>query len=235
MKDRDVLKTHHSLAHLRRSSEAIGEEFFAGFEAVEKIDRPAVSCFGSARAPEGSPPYEIARETARLFAEAGWAVVTGGGPGVMEAANRGCREGGGLSVGFGIELPDEQRMNDYIDLGLVFDHFYARKTMFVKAAEGFCVFPGGFGTADELFESLTLIQTGKVLHFPVVLVGEAYWTPLLEWVRRSALADGMVSAEDLALLTLTDDPRVALETVLDAFRAGDGAGSPHEPHKADAQ
>ena len=235
MKDRDVLKTHHSLAHLRRSSEAIGEEFFAGFEAVEKIDRPAVSCFGSARATEGSPPYEIARATARLFAEAGWAVVTGGGPGVMEAANRGCREGGGLSVGFGIELPDEQRMNDYIDLGLVFDHFYARKTMFVKAAEGFCVFPGGFGTADELFESLTLIQTGKVLHFPVVLVGEAYWTPLLEWVRRSALAEGMVSPADLSLLTLTDDPRVALETVLDAFRAANGAGSPHEPHKADAQ
>jgi hypothetical protein len=154
----------------------------------------------------------------------------------MEAANRGCREGGGLSVGFGIELPHEQLMNDYIDLGLVFDHFYARKTMFVKAAEGFCVFPGGFGTADELFESLTLIQTGKVLHFPVVLLGEAYWTPLLEWVRRSALADGMVSAADLALLTLTDDPQVALETVLDAYRAGDGAvPSPHEPHKADAQ
>jgi uncharacterized protein (TIGR00730 family) len=126
-------------------------------------------------------------------------------------------------------------MNDYIDLGLVFDHFYARKTMFVKAAEGFCVFPGGFGTADELFESLTLIQTGKVLHFPVVLMGEEYWTPLLEWVRASALADGMVSAGDLALLTLTDDPRIALETVLDAFRTGDGAGSPHEPHKADAQ
>ena len=146
----------------------------------------------------------------------------------MEAANRGCREGGGLSVGFGIELPHEQRMNDYLDLGLVFDHFYARKTMFVKAAEGFCVFPGGFGTADELFESLTLIQTGKVLHFPVVLLGEAYWTPLLEWVRRSALADGMVSPDDLALLTLTDDPRVALETVLDAFRAGDG----REPARA---
>jgi uncharacterized protein (TIGR00730 family) len=235
MKDRDVLQTHHSLAHLRRNSEAIGHEFLSGFEAVEKIDRPAVSCFGSARAPEGSRPYEVARETARLFAEAGWAVVTGGGPGVMEAANRGCREGGGLSVGFGIELPHEQRMNDYIDLGLIFDHFYARKTMFVKAAEGFCVFPGGFGTADELFESLTLIQTGKVLHFPLVLVGEAYWTPLLEWVRRSALADGMVSAGDLALLTLTDDPLVALETVLDAFRSGGGVGSPHEPHKADAQ
>src|SRR5512133_958276 len=235
MQDRELLQTHHAEEELRRHSESIGREFLAGFEAVEKIDRPAVSCFGSARAPEGSRPYEVARETARLFAEAGWAVVTGGGPGVMEAANRGCREGGGLSVGFGIELPHEQRMHDYIDLGLGFDHVYARKTMFVKAAEGFCVFPGGFGTADELFESLTLIQTGKVLHFPVVLVGAAYWTPLLEWVRRSALADGMVAPADLALLTLTDDPRVALETVLDAFRAGDGAGSPHEPHKADAQ
>src|SRR3954469_16922159 len=235
MQDRDLLQTHHSLEHLRERSEEIGREFFSGFETVERIDRPAVSCFGSARAPEGSRPYEVARETAWLFAEAGWAVVTGGGPGVMEAANRGCREGGGLSVGFGIELPHEQRMNDYIDLGLVFDHFYARKTMFVKAAEGFCVFPGGFGTADELFESLTLIQTGKVLHFPVVLVGEEYWTPLLEWVRRSALADGMVSAGDLALLTLTDEPGMALEAVLDAFRSGDGRGSPHAPEKADAQ
>ena len=235
MQDRDLLQTHHALEYLREKSKSIGEEFLAGFEKVEQIDRPAVSCFGSARVPEGSRPYELARETARLFAEAGWAVVTGGGPGVMEAANRGCREGGGLSVGFGIELPHEQRMNDYIDLGLVFDHFYTRKTMFVKAAEGFCVFPGGFGTADELFESLTLIQTGKVMHFPVVLLGEAYWTPLLEWVRRSALADGMVAAGDLALLTLTDDPQVALETVLDAFRAINGSPSPHEPEKADAQ
>ena len=234
MQDRELLQTHHTLERLRAHSGAIGDEFFAGFEAVERIDRPAISCFGSARSLEGSKPYELARETARLFAEAGWAVVTGGGPGVMEAANRGCREGGGLSVGFGIELPHEQRMNDYIDLGLVFDHFYARKTMFVKAAEGFCVFPGGFGTADELFESLTLIQTGKVLHFPVVLVGKAYWTPLLEWVRRSALADGMVSAEDLDLLTLTDDPRVALETVLNVYRAGHGV-APHAAENADAQ
>jgi len=233
--DRELLQTHQPLPYLREHSVSIGKEFLSGFEAVEKIDRPAVSCFGSARVREGSRPYDLARETARLFAEAGWAVVTGGGPGVMEAANRGCRDGGGLSVGFGIELPHEQQMNGYVDLGLVFDHFYARKTMFVKAAEGFCVFPGGFGTADELFESLTLIQTGKVLHFPVVLLGEAYWTPLLEWVRRSALADGMVSPADLALLTLTDDPHVALETVLDAFRAGKVAPSPHEPHKADAQ
>jgi uncharacterized protein (TIGR00730 family) len=235
MRDRDLFRTHHAEEELRRHTEAIGSEFLAGFEAVQRIDRPAVSCFGSARSPEGSRPYALARETARLFAEAGWAVVTGGGPGVMEAANRGCREGGGLSVGFNIELPHEQGMNPYVDRGLTFDHFYARKTMFVKAAEGFCVFPGGFGTADELFESLTLIQTGKVLHFPVVLLGEAYWTPLLDWVRRSALADGMVSAEDLELLTLTDEPRIALETVVDAYRAGDGRTSPHAPEKADAQ
>ena len=235
MQDRELLQTHQSLELLREHSQAIGREFFSGFEEVERIDRPAVSCFGSARAGEGSRPYELARATARLFAEVGWAVVTGGGPGVMKAANRGCREGGGLSVGFGIELPHEQAMNEYIDLGLVFDHFYARKTMFVKAAEGFCVVPGGFGTADELFESLTLIQTGKILHFPVVLVGEEYWTPLLEWVQRSALADGMVSPDDLALLTLTDDPHIAVETVLDAYRAGGGAPSPHAPEKADAQ
>jgi uncharacterized protein (TIGR00730 family) len=232
--DRYLLQTHHPVDELERRTQKIRREFLAGFEAVEKIDRPAVSCFGSARSPEGSRPYELARATGRLFAEAGWAVVTGGGPGVMEAANRGCREGGGLSVGFGIELPHEQGMNDYIDLGLVFDHFYARKTMFVKAAEGFCVFPGGFGTADELFESLTLIQTGKVMHFPVVLLGEAYWTPLLDWVRRSALADGMVSPDDLALLTVTDEPQVAVDTVLDAYRQGDGE-SPHSPEKADAQ
>jgi uncharacterized protein (TIGR00730 family) len=235
MRDRDLLQTHHAAEQLRDHTEEIGREFLSGFEAVERIDRPAVSCFGSARAPEGSHPYELARETGRLFAEAGWAVVTGGGPGVMEAANRGCREGGGLSVGFNIELPHEQGSNPYVDLSLTFEHFYARKTMFVKAAEGFCVFPGGFGTADELFESLTLIQTGKVLHFPVVLVGEAYWTPLLEWVRRSALADGMVSPDDLALLTLTDEPRIAVETVLDAYRTGDGRPSPHAPEKADAQ
>ena len=235
MEDRDLLQTHHAVEQLQRHTESIGREFLAGFEAVERIDRPAVSCFGSARAPEDSRSYALGREVGRLFAEAGWAVVTGGGPGVMEAANRGCREGGGLSVGFNIELPHEQGTNPYVDLALTFDHFYARKTMFVKAAEGFCVFPGGFGTADELFEALTLIQTGKVLHFPVVLLGEAYWTPLLEWVRRSALADGMVSADDLALLTVTDDPHVALETVLDAYRRGDGRGSPHGAGKADAQ
>jgi len=229
-----MLLTHHEAEQLREHSESIGKEFLMGFEAVEQIDRPAVSCFGSARVSAASRPYELARETGRLFAEAGWAVVTGGGPGVMEGANRGCREAGGLSVGFNIELPHEQESNSYLDISLTFEHFYARKTMFVKAAEGFCVFPGGFGTDDELFEALTLIQTGKVLHFPVVLLGEEYWTPLLEWVRRKALADGMVSPEDLALLTLTDEPRIAVETVLDAYARGDGR-DPHLPGKADAE
>jgi uncharacterized protein (TIGR00730 family) len=233
--DRHLLEAHHGTEDLLEHTESIRQEFLRGFEAVERIDRPAVSCFGSARVPEGSPPYELARATARLFAEAGWAVVTGGGPGVMEGANRGCRECGGLSVGFNIELPHEQGSNPYLDISLTFDHFYVRKTMFVKAAEGFCVFPGGFGTDDELFESLTLIQTGKVLHFPVVLLGTAFWTPLLEWVRSSALADGMVSTEDLALLTLTDEPRVAVETVVDAYARSDGRDHPHAPETADAQ
>jgi uncharacterized protein (TIGR00730 family) len=151
----------------------------------------------------------------------------------MEAANRGCRDGGGLSVGFNIELPHEQGLNPYVDLALTFRHFYARKTMFVKAAEGFCVFPGGFGTADELFESLTLIQTGKVLGFPVVLLGSDFWAPLLGWVRESALPAGTVSEEDLALLTVTDEPEQALHAVLDGYARV--AQPPHEPAKADAQ
>jgi uncharacterized protein (TIGR00730 family) len=136
----------------------------------------------------------------------------------MEAANRGCREGGGLSVGFNIELPHEQGPNPYLDISLTFKHFYARKTMFVKAAEGFVVFPGGFGTADELFESLTLIQVGKVLHFPVVLFDRTFWSPVLDWVRKRILPLGMVSPEDLELLTVTDDPEEAVQVVLDSYR-----------------
>ena len=220
--DRELLETHQTLAELRRHTELIADEFFQGFEAVEQIDRPAVSFFGSARVTEGSGPYEAARATAKLFAQAGWAVVTGGGPGVMEAANRGCQEGGGLSVGFNIELPHEQGSNPYIDIGMTFHHFYARKTMFVKAAEGFCVFPGGFGTVDELFESLTLIQTGKVVHFPVVLYDSAYWAPLRDWVRGRLLPEGMVSAEDLELLMPTDDPAQAVEHVLASYAVRNG-------------
>ena len=191
----------------------IASEFLAGFQAIQRIDRPAVSIFGSARIGEGNPTYESARLTGRLFAEAGLAVVTGGGPGVMEAANRGAREGGGLSVGFNILLPHEQGLNAYCDIGLTFKHFYARKTMFVKAAEGFVIFPGGFGTMDELFEALTLIQTGKIGSFPVVLVDSDYWDEMLDWVRGEMLADGLVSPHDLDLLMVTDDPREAVERI----------------------
>jgi uncharacterized protein (TIGR00730 family) len=233
--DRRMLQAHETEEELVAHTESIGREFLAGFETLEQIDRPACSFFGSARARDGSPAYELARATARLFGEAGWAVVTGGGPGVMEAANRGCREGGGLSVGFNIDLPHEQGLNPYVDLALTFNHFYARKTMFLKAAEGFCVFPGGFGTADELFESLTLIQTGKVLDFPVVLLDSAYWSPLLDWVRGRALAEGMVSPEDIELLTVTDDPHVALRTVLDGSARVNGGAGPAAPAGHDAQ
>jgi uncharacterized protein (TIGR00730 family) len=237
MEDRRLFEAHEEGPdELRRHTALIAEEFYEGFVAVARIDRPAVSIFGSARVHEGSPPYELARATAHGFAEAGWAVVTGGGPGVMEGANRGCREGGGLSVGFNIALPHEQGSNPYVDVLLTFKHFYARKTMFVKAAEGFVVFPGGFGTADELFEALTLIQTGKVQHFPVVLFDSAFWSPLLDWVRKRVLPLGMVSPVDLELLTVTDDPEEAVSVVLDSYRPPfpDGA-DPHEPQKADAQ
>jgi uncharacterized protein (TIGR00730 family) len=212
----------------------IGDEFLQGFKAVNRIDRPAVSLFGSARVNEGHPAYEEAREVGRRFAEAGFAVVTGGGPGVMEAANRGAKEGGGLSVGFNIELPHEQHENPYLDIELTFNHFYARKTMFVKAAEGFVIFPGGFGTLDELFESLTLIQTGKVLHFPVVLFDRNYWQGLLAWLRERPLAGAMVSPEDVELLYLTDSAAEAVSHVVDAY-AQRSPQTPAEPQKADAQ
>lgn len=209
---------------LRRTDETlasdvslIAAEFLAGFEMVEQIDRPAVSIFGSARILEGSPTYEAARATGREFAERGFAVVTGGGPGVMEAANRGCKEAGGLSVGFNIVLPQEQGLNAYCDLGLTFDHFYARKVMFVKAAEGFVIFPGGFGTQDELWEALTLIQTRKIGHFPVALVDSDYWDELLDWVRTEMLDDGLISPHDLDLLTITDEPTEAVELVVSHY------------------
>src|SRR6476660_438487 len=205
MEDRRLLERRDG-DDLLSDADRIRNEFLEGFRAVERIDRPAVTLFGSARVEEGHPAYEEAREVGRRFSEAGFAVVTGGGPGVMEAANRGAREGGGLSVGFNIDLPHEQHENPYLDIELTFKHFYARKTMFVKVAEGFVIFPGGFGTLDELFEALTLIQTGKVLHFPVVLFDSEYWRPLLDWIRDRLLADGMISAEDLDLLEVTDDP-----------------------------
>src|SRR2546422_7649973 len=214
MEDRRLLERREG-DDLLADADRIRNEFLEGFRAVERIDRPAVTLFGSARVDEGHPAYEEAREVGRRFAEAGFAVVTGGGPGVMEAANRGCKEGGGLSVGFNIDLPHEQHENPYLDIELTFMHFYARKTMFVKPAQGFVVFPGGFGTADELFESLTLIQTGKVLHFPVVLFDSMFWGELIEWIREKALPLGMVSPDDLELLEVTDDPARAAEIVID--------------------
>jgi uncharacterized protein (TIGR00730 family) len=203
----------------------IASEFLAGFQEVQRIDRPAVTIFGSARVQEGSPTYAAARETARLFAEAGLAVVTGGGPGAMEAANRGAKEGGGLSVGFNIMLPHEQGLNPYCDISRTFKHFYVRKVMFVKAAEGFVIFPGGFGTMDELYESLTLIQTGKIGTFPVVLFDSDYWGEMLDWVRGEMLADGLVSASDLELLHVTDDPEDAVQRVVEMIDARAAEGS----------
>ena len=232
MEDRKILDSE--VADVEEHVAKIAADFRGGFEAVARIDRPAVTIFGSARTPAGTKPFEDARDVARRFAEAGWAVVTGGGPGVMEAANRGAKEGGGLSVGFNIELPHEQHENPYLDIEYTFQHFYARKTMFVKAAEGYVVFPGGFGTMDELFESLTLIQTGKVEHFPVVLFDVDYWTELLVWVQKEALAKGMISPEDVDLLHLTDDPDEAVQLVLDCYERR-CAHVPPEPAKADAQ
>jgi uncharacterized protein (TIGR00730 family) len=195
----------------------IASEFLAGFQMVQRIDQPAVSIFGSARIDERSPIYASARGVAAAFVEAGFAVVTGGGPGVMEAANRGAQEAGGLSVGFNIALPHEQIGNPYCDIALTFKHFYARKTMFVKAAEGFVIFPGGFGTLDELFESLTLIQTGKIGTFPVVLFDTDYWAEMLDWVRSETLEDGLISVDDLALLHVTDDPAEAVRLVVSGY------------------
>ena len=179
-------------------------EFVEGFDAMARVG-PAVTVFGSARTRPDDPIYETARAIGRGLAEAGFAVITGGGPGAMEAANRGCREGGGLSVGCNIELPHEQGINPYVDLGVEFRYFFARKVMFVKYADGFVILPGGFGTLDELFEALTLIQTGKVRHFPVVLIGRLYWAGLLDWIRDTLLATGAIAEGDLSLFHLTDD------------------------------
>jgi uncharacterized protein (TIGR00730 family) len=195
----------------------IASEFLAGFQLVQKIDRPAVSIFGSARIAESSPTYEQARATGRAFAGAGFAVVTGGGPGVMAAANRGCKEADGLSVGFNIALPFEQGLNPWCDLALTFDHFHVRKVMFVKAAEGFVIFPGGFGTQDELWEALTLRQTRKIGDFPIVLFDADYWDEMLEWVRDEMLEDALISPEDFAGMLVTDDPDEAVQLVVSHF------------------
>jgi len=212
-RDREILEQPHdgrSGSHV----DLIAEEFRAGFEAVEAVSEPAVTVFGSARIRASHRAYAQARVVGRLLGQAGFAVVTGGGGGVMEAANRGCQEGGGQSVGFNIELPHEQDANPYLDHAHTFKHFYARKVMLVKASEGFVLFPGGFGTLDEMFEALTLIQTDKVLDFPVILFDTAFWGGLVEWLHERPLAEGMISPEDEQMLFVTDDPAEAIDTIV---------------------
>jgi uncharacterized protein (TIGR00730 family) len=185
-------------------------EFVEGFDALADLG-PAVSCFGSARTPSSDPLYEQAIAVGSALAQRGVAVITGGGPGTMEAVNRGCREAGGISVGCNIELPREQALNDYVDVGIEFRYFFVRKIMFVKYAQGFIIFPGGLGTLDELFEALTLAQTGKIEHFPVVLFGSDYWSGLLDWLRKETLGRDLIGSGDLDLLAVTDDPEEAAE------------------------
>ncbi len=198
-------------------------EFVEGFDALATLG-PAITVFGSARVGHDSPVYATAREIGRLLAIEGYTVITGGGPGAMEAANRGCQEGGGLSVGCNIELPHEQSINPYVDLGVEFRYFFARKTMFVKYADGFVILPGGFGTMDELFEALTLIQTGKIRHFPIVLIGTEFYGGLLDWLRGRLVADGMIGPGDVDLIAVTDDPNEAVEIIRRSARPRGQAG-----------
>jgi len=190
----------------------IQAEFVEGFGLLAELPR-AVSVFGSARTAPGTPEYAAGEQIGAALARAGYAVITGGGPGIMEAVNKGCCEAGGTSVGLGIELPFEQRINDYVDIGLNFRYFFARKTMFVKYAQAFVVLPGGFGTMDELFEALTLVQTGKVTSFPVILFGTSYWSGLLDWLRTTMLPDHKINAADLELVHVTDDVDEAVRII----------------------
>jgi uncharacterized protein (TIGR00730 family) len=193
----------------------IQAEFVEGFDALAAVG-PAVSVFGSARTKPSHPMYGHARKLGELLAHEGYAVITGGGPGIMEAANRGCQEGGGLSVGCNIELPMEQGLNPYVDLGVEFRYFFARKVMFVKYADAFVIFPGGYGTLDELFEALTLIQTKKIQDFPVILFGSDYWAGLIDWIRDRLVAEAAIAPADADLLRLTDDPAEAC-TIIDTY------------------
>jgi uncharacterized protein (TIGR00730 family) len=193
----------------------IQAEFVEGFGLLAELG-PAVSVFGSARVLPGSADYEKAERIGVELAQAGYAVITGGGPGIMEAANKGAVSANGVSVGLGIELPMEMGLNDYVDIGIEFRYFFVRKTMFVKYSQAFVVMPGGFGTLDELFEALTLVQTGKVTKFPIVLVGSGYWAGLLSWITNSLLAEEKISAADPDLLHIADDPTEVAEIIKDA-------------------
>src|SRR5438309_2400064 len=190
-------------------------EFVEGFDTLSDV-YSAVTVFGSARTPADDPYYEQAVETARLLAQEGFPIITGGGPGIMEAANRGCQEGNGLSIGCNIELPFEQGLNPYVERAINFRYFFVRKTMFVKYSTAFVVFPGGFGTMDELFEALTLIQTGKVRHFPVILFGRTYWKGMTDWLRERVVGEGKIASTDLALLHTTDTAHEAVSVIRQA-------------------
>jgi uncharacterized protein (TIGR00730 family) len=200
----------------------IQAEFVEGFGTLADLG-PAVSVFGSARAPRQSARYQQAQEIGRRLVQAGFAVITGGGPGAMEAANKGAFKAGGTSVGLGIELPFETGMNEWVDVGINFRYFFARKTMFVKYSQGFIVLPGGFGTLDELFEALTLVQTQKVTSFPIILVGTDYWGPLVDWIKTTLVNEGTISPSDVDLIRITDDPAEAVTIV------AEGSSHHHNP------
>jgi uncharacterized protein (TIGR00730 family) len=202
----------------------ITSELIEGFDTLAGVTK-GVTIFGSARTGPDDPQYQAAQETARLLAEAGFSIITGAGPGIMEAANKGARMGGGPSIGCNIELPFEQGANPYVDTLINFRYFFVRKTMFIKYSVGFIIFPGGFGTLDELFEALTLIQTGKIYHFPVVMFGRHYWAGLVRWLQSRVLLEKKLSAGDMDLMLLTDDPAEAARAVVEAYEAqGDGGG-----------
>jgi uncharacterized protein (TIGR00730 family) len=204
----------------------IASEFALGFDRLADVG-PAVTVFGSARTPRDHPDYELMREIAAALGRAGYAIITGGGGGLMEAANRGARDAGATSVGCNIELPHEQRSNEYLDINLRFRHFFARKVMFVRYACAFVIGPGGFGTLDELFESLTLIQTATIWHFPVILAGENEWDGLLDWLREHALADHRIDAQDLDNLRVISDPVAVVKTVTSAAERQRAAAHRH--------
>jgi uncharacterized protein (TIGR00730 family) len=203
-------------------------EFVEGFDSLARTG-PAITVFGSARTPAGSPEYLVGEQIGRGLATAGWTVITGGGPGAMEAANKGASEAGGTSVGLGIELPFEVGLNEWVDVGVNFRYFFARKTMFVKYSQGFVVLPGGLGTLDEMFEALTLAQTGKVTSFPVVLIGKTYWQGLFDWLAGPVADDGKISPRDLDMVTLTDDVEEAVAIMVGSRDAG-----PDAPEEATA-
>ena len=197
-------------------------EMVRGFDELAEIG-PAVTLFGSARVSPQEPQYQLAVTTARLLGEAGYAIITGGGPGIMQAGNEGARQAGALSIGLNIELPFEQHVNPFVDLALEFDYFFVRKVMLLKYALGSIIFPGGFGTMDEFFETLTLIQTGKMGHFPLVLFDTAYWGGLVDWIRATMVAEGKVAAADLDLFLLTDSPQTACDYIIHHLQTNKGS------------